>query len=277
MTWELLSERLTHPIRAVEQWNAAEVTDHMKERTNAMSMTGKKPQGAAQTAESDVAASATMADWVEMMDTHLRRSYLESTRALVAAVEAKDAFTERHSSRVARYCRLIAERLGLSRSHTESIATSAMLHDIGKIGVPDAILNKPGPLREAEFDIVRRHPSIAIEILGHTTFLNEELPYILHHHERYDGTGYPAGLAGEQIPLGARILAVADSLDAMLSTRSYKAPLTLRRAKIELVRCKGKQFDPKVIDATMAWLEDAPPEEAPEPNAVHNGHANAKS
>lgn len=249
----------------------------MKEQRNAMNSTGKNARDAAQRSDSESAANVSMADWVEMMDTHLRRSYLESTRALVAAVEAKDAFTERHSSRVARYSRLIAARLGLSRSHIESIATSAMLHDIGKIGVPDAILNKPGPLREAEFDIVRRHPNIAIEILGHTTFLNEELPYILHHHERYDGTGYPAGLAGEQIPLGARVLAVADSLDAMLSTRSYKPPLTLRRAKMELVRCKGQQFDPKVIDATLAWLEDATRGEAPGPHSIHEGHTNTKS
>lgn len=198
-----------------------------------------------------------MCEWLDRMGNALRRSYLESTRALVAAVEAKDSFTERHSARVSTYARQIGARMGLDDECLGSLETAAMLHDIGKIGVPDAILNKPGALTEEEFALVRKHPSIAVEILGHTTYLAAELPVILHHHERYDGMGYPAGLSGDRIPLGARIINVADSLDTMLTRRSYKGSVSLREARMELVRCRGKQFDPGVVDAALAWLDDA--------------------
>ena len=208
------------------------------------------------TASSPVPASE-VSRWLDLLSAQLRQAYLESTRALVATVEAKDRFTERHSSRVSRYSRQIAVRMGLPREDVACVTTAARLHDIGKIGVPDAILNKPGPLTEAELESVRRHPTIAFEILGHTTFLEKELPLILHHHERYDGCGYPAGLAGEQIPLGARILNLADSLDAMLSRRSYKAPLSPPRARMELQYCSGRQFDPAVVEAALKWMDEA--------------------
>ncbi len=200
----------------------------------------------------------------EAFAAQLRRVCLESTSALVATMEAKDAFTRHHSVRVARYSRRIAERLGLSSDQVERIATAAKLHDIGKIGVPDAILNKPGPLNEAEFEIVKRHPRIGCDILGHATHLHRDLPLILHHHERYDGGGYPGGLSGRRIPLGARILAVADALDAMLSSRSYKPPMTLAQARAELRRCRGAQFDPDIVDVTLAWLAPTPPRQAGE-------------
>ena len=205
--------------------------------------------------DSALAMKRRFSSWLDLMNAQLRQTYLETTRALVAAVEAKDYFTERHSLRVRRYSGRIAIRMGLPAEDIATLETAAMLHDIGKIGVPDAILNKPGPLLDAEFAVVRRHPGIGVEILGHTTFLNNELPLILHHHERYDGSGYPARLTGEQIPLGARILNVADSLDAMFSKRTYKDPLSVQQVRMELVRCKGHQFDPGVVDATLAWLD----------------------
>ncbi|HRX83493.1 MAG TPA: HD-GYP domain-containing protein [Phycisphaerae bacterium] len=190
------------------------------------------------------------------LEVQLRRSYLESTRALVATVEARDVYTHQHSARVARLCRCIAQRLRLSAGQIECIVTAAMLHDIGKIGVPDAILNKPGPLTEDEFDFVKRHPAIGVEILGHTTYLQNELPLILHHHERADGSGYPGGLRGDEIPFGARILAVADALDTMVTRRSYKAPMAMKQVRRELVVGRGLQFDEAVADATLAWLDD---------------------
>jgi len=188
------------------------------------------------------------------LEVQLRRSYLESTLALVAAVEVRDTFTRRHSQRVERFSRCIARQLELADDETESIFTAARLHDIGKIGVPDAILNKPGPLSDAEFEVVKQHPTIGTDILCHTTYLRTELPLIRHHHERIDGRGYPDGLAGDDIPLGARVLAVADALDVMLTRRSYKRKMSLRRAKMELVYCRDRQFDGDVVDATLGWV-----------------------
>jgi HD-GYP domain-containing protein (c-di-GMP phosphodiesterase class II) len=191
------------------------------------------------------------------LEAQLRRSYLESTRALVATVEARDVFTHRHSARVAQISRCIAHRLRLAAAEIECIATAARLHDIGKIGVPDVILNKPGALAPDEFAIVRRHPTIAVEILGHTTYLRRELPLILHHHERIDGGGYPAGLRGDQVPLGARVIAAADALETMVAQRSYKPPMSIAHAREELDRCRGTQFDERVVDALHAWLDDS--------------------
>lgn len=199
---------------------------------------------------------------LSLLESQLRRSYLESTRALVAAVEARDAFTHRHSARVSEFCRCIADRMRLSPAHTECVATAARLHDIGKIGVPDAILNKPAALNADEFAIVKRHPAIGVEILGHTTYLRRELPLILHHHERVDGSGYPHGLRGDEIPVGARILAVADALETMLTRRSYKPPMSLDQARCELSRCRCRQFDSRVVDATNTWLDDDSDEHA---------------
>ncbi len=196
-----------------------------------------------------------MSDWLEAMGTQLRRAYLESTRALIATVEARDPFTERHSSRVSRYAKQIARRMDLSDGDVASVGTAAMLHDIGKIGIPDAILKKPGPLSDEEYAVVQRHPSIALDILGHTSYLRREQPLILHHHERYDGTGYPDRLVGDDIPIGARILYVADTLDAMLSRRVYRAPLSLDEARDELEEFSGLQFDPEVVETTLSWLE----------------------
>lgn len=199
---------------------------------------------------------ANLNDSLQMLGEQLRRSYLESTRALVAAVEARDPYTHDHSQRVSHYAKGIAMRLGLNLHEVSRIETAAILHDIGKIGIPDAILQKTDRLLPEEFGIVRRHPTIGVKILGHTTYLKKELPLILHHHERYDGSGYPAGLVGEQIPIGARILAVADALDAMLSRRAYRAALSMQETKEELKRHRGTQFDPAVVDVLLDWLEE---------------------
>jgi len=183
---------------------------------------------------------------------------LESTRAMVAAVDARDPYTRAHSVSVANYAVAIGRRMGLSAATVESLRKAALLHDVGKIGVPDAILTKPGPLTADEFNTVKRHPEIAIEILGHLSVLADQLPMILHHHERYDGRGYPSGLIGEGIPLGARILAVADALDTMLSQRTYKPAYNVDQVRAELIACSGRQFDPAVVQATIAILDEQP-------------------
>ncbi|RJP33898.1 MAG: HD domain-containing protein [Phycisphaerales bacterium] len=192
--------------------------------------------------------------WATRVRQHLSHTRDEVTRALVAAVEAKDPYTNLHSEKVAEYADRIAARLGLSPRQSAVLRNAAVLHDVGKLGVPDAILCKPGPLTDEEFQTIKRHPRIGVDILRHISHLTAELPLILHHHERFDGSGYPDGLAGDAIPFGARILAVADALDAMLSRRSYKEPFKIDRAMDELVQQKGRQFDPVVVDHTIECL-----------------------
>lgn len=187
-----------------------------------------------------------------------RLMYLESAQALAATVEAKDPYTRRHSAKVSEYTVGLARRMKLPAEELDSLRTAAMLHDIGKIGIPDAVLRKPGPLTPAEFELIKEHPAMAAGILRHTSFFERERPIVLHHHERFDGRGYPAGLAGEAIPLGARILCVADALDAMLSPRSYKRGYALATVRRELQRCAGHQFDPRIAELALAWLEDCP-------------------
>lgn len=207
--------------------------------------------------------------WVDRLRQHLRSTYVESTQALVAAVDAKDPYTRTHSQTVATYAEGIAERLGCPPRMIETLRAAALLHDVGKIGVPDAILTKPGPLTDEEFSIIKRHPETALEILSPVSFLSDERPLILHHHERYDGRGYPSGLAGHRIPIGARILAVADALDTMFSARTYKQAYAIDRVRAELRGGSGRQFDPAVIDVLLDWLSKKP-NDFPATSALHN-------
>ncbi|HUU84634.1 MAG TPA: diguanylate cyclase [Phycisphaerae bacterium] len=206
----------------------------------------------------DQASLEAVSRWIGTTRHQLKRAYLESTRALVGAVEAKDTYTRRHSMRVSDYAETLGTRLGVPPSQLESLKTAAVLHDVGKIGIPDAILRKRGPLTRSEYDVVKQHPETGLRILGHASFLSAELPIIRHHHERWDGLGYPSGLAGREIPFGARILAVADSLDAMFSRRSYKKRFDVAGVRRELLRCAGTQWDPDVVQAALQWLDDSP-------------------
>lgn len=192
---------------------------------------------------------------VAVIREQLRSARLESMRTLIAAVEAKDPYTRAHSFTVSRFAVAIGRRMKLHNDRLAALRTAGLLHDVGKIGIPDAILTKPGRLTEEEFTLVKRHPETALEILSHVSYLREERPMILHHHERYDGGGYPAGLAGEAIPLGARVLAMADSLDAMFSPRSYKPAYDQQRVRREIVKGVGTQFDPAVSRVTLDWLD----------------------
>ncbi len=204
-----------------------------------------------------------VSQWIGRSRQQIRQGYLESTQALVAAVEAREPLTREHSRVVSLYCEEIARRMDLPAKQVDILKTAALLHDVGKIGVPDAILQKPAPLTAEEFEVIKQHPQIAVDILSHASFLHNELPLILHHHERFDGRGYPAGLSGEQIPLGARILNVADSLDAMLSARTYKKAFDTEHVRAELKRCSGAQFDEEIADVALEWLEEASHTAAP--------------
>jgi len=142
----------------------------------------------------------------------------------------------------------VAEKLNMSQEKLSTVRAASLLHDIGKVGVPDSILNKKEPLTDEEWKPIKSHPKLGVEILRHVIDLANCLPAILHHHEHYDGRGYPSGLKGDQIPLEARILTVADSYDAMTSPRPYREQLPMEEAINELKRCAGTQFDPEIVD-----------------------------
>ena len=178
--------------------------------------------------------------------------YVRSIDAMIKALEAKDFYTRGHSQRVTLYSVAIAEELGMAGQELEDLYRSSVLHDLGKIGVREAVLNKPGRLTEEEFAEIVRHPETAVRILEPIPFFRPLLPAILHHHERFDGKGYPAGLAGRDIPLASRIMTIADTFDAMTSTRAYRMALPVAHAIAEIRHCSGTQFDPDIVPAFLA-------------------------
>lgn len=182
--------------------------------------------------------------------------FAQSIASLVHALEARDHYTKCHSDHVAIYGTGIAAALGLPPAEIEVIRRAAAVHDIGKIGVCDSILRKRGPLTEAEWRLMQQHVLVGVRILDHLHLMERELPLVRYHHERWDGCGYPHGIAGEAIPLGARILAAADALDALTSDRVYRRAVSLTDALDVLATDAGRHFDPKVIDALMQWVGD---------------------
>lgn len=181
---------------------------------------------------------------------------VKTVRAMVSAIDAKDPYTFGHSERVALVARFLGRRLGLSEELCEQLYLAGLLHDLGKLGVPDAVLRKPGPLTDEEFDAIRPHPERGWMILHDLEELGFLIPGILHHHERYDGRGYPDGLAGEEIPLSARILAVADSYDAMASDRPYRRGMPLEKVTQILRDGSGKQWDPRVVEVFLGAIPE---------------------
>jgi|GEM_PF-4000294 len=179
---------------------------------------------------------------------------LSGVYALAAAVDARDHYTHQHSQSVAKYAAAIAASMGLSEQDVDNISIAGLLHDVGKIGVSDAILSKSGPLTPEEWQEMITHPTIASNILGHISGLEGIIPMILHHHERYDGKGYPDGLAGEQISIGARIIAVADAYHAMTTDRPYHKALGQEQALGELMTCRNTQLDPVIVQHFMSVL-----------------------
>jgi len=190
----------------------------------------------------------------------LEQSYDYTLEALGSALDAKDAETEGHCQRVTAFTITMAKAMGVDRGLLRQIARGAFLHDIGKMGIPDYILRKPGPLTADEREIMRRHCEIGYAVLERIPFLKEAAEIVLSHQECYDGSGYPRGLKGEQIPIGARIFAVADTLDAMISDRPYRKALPISAVRDEVRKYCGKQFDPRVVDVFLAipdrvWLD----------------------
>jgi len=184
----------------------------------------------------------------------LQKAYLESIVALMNTVEAKDLYTRGHSRRTSRYSLGIAQEMKLNEEECKKIRTAAELHDIGKIGVGDLIIGKESPLSTMEFHTIQGHVLTGENILKPIEYLGFALPTVRHHHERYDGTGYPDRLKGNKIPLGARIVGVADAFDAMTTQRPYNSPLSMNEALEKLKSLKGKQFDPDVVDALVRFL-----------------------
>jgi len=184
----------------------------------------------------------------------MRQMFFSTVASLANAIDAKSPWTMGHSERVMNIAANIARDLGVNEEGVERVRLGGLLHDIGKIGVMEALLEKPAELDENDFPPIRLHPEKGVAILAPITQLKEVLPAILHHHEYYDGSGYPARLAGEAIPLDARIITVADSFDAMVADRPYRKGLKVEEAASELARCAGSQFDPVIVDCFRARL-----------------------
>lgn len=186
----------------------------------------------------------------------LETSYMESIQTLRYTVEAKDPYTRGHSDRVSEYSVLIGKYLGLSEEQINLLRIGGLFHDIGKIGIPDRILLKNDKLTDDEYAEIKKHPSIGVHILSNASLFKDILSIVEHHHERYDGRGYPSQLEGDNIPYLARIAAIADTFDAMTSRRAYRDPLSLDIVISEIQRCKGSQFDPALSDVFLDILQN---------------------
>jgi putative nucleotidyltransferase with HDIG domain len=188
----------------------------------------------------------------------IKEDHLELILALSKALDSRDTYTSNHSTNVARYASEIAKKMKLPQNDIEIIYKGGILHDIGKIGIPENILLKPGSLTSEEYHIIKNHPNIGYEMIKHVSDFNETgvLDIVLYHHERYDGKGYPRGLAGTEIPLFARIMAIADSFDAMTSKRVYRNEIDLENTLIEIKRNKGTQFDPEITEVFLSFFNN---------------------
>ena len=181
---------------------------------------------------------------------------MESIQTLRNTVEAKDIYTRGHSDRVSELSVLIGKKLGLSEADLKVLEIGGLFHDIGKIGVPDSILQKEEKLTDDEYSQIKQHPNIGLHILSHAAIFKNILPIVEHHHEKFDGSGYPGKLAGNDIPYLARIATVADSFDAMTSCRSYRNALSIETVIAEFERCRGTQFDPDIADLFLTILRE---------------------
>jgi HD-GYP domain-containing protein (c-di-GMP phosphodiesterase class II) len=192
----------------------------------------------------------------------LQQSSFQSLLGLANALEAKDGYTRGHSERVAALARRIALAAGVSPGGADTIAQAGLLHDLGKIGIPEGVLRKPGPLSEEEWAVMRRHPIVGAQIVAPLEFFAEGAIIVRHHHERHDGSGYPDGLRGELIPLGARIVAVADVYDALTSDRPYRRRLSRAQVVQNLMAEAGQTLDPRLTALCVRLTDDAAPERA---------------
>ncbi|MDD6487066.1 MAG: HD-GYP domain-containing protein [Spirochaetales bacterium] len=175
---------------------------------------------------------------------------------ITGALEERDYYTEGHSQRVSDMVRTLAKHMGFTKDEVMLFHFSAHLHDIGKIGIPDAILRKNGRLTDAEFAVIKQHPEIGARILRRSPAFAEIAEIVLHHHERFDGLGYPDGISGYTIPLGSRLIAVCDSIDAMMTTRSYRKAFPENECFEEIKRCSGTRYDPDIVDVAIDHWKD---------------------
>jgi len=190
----------------------------------------------------------------QLMMAQMRQAYQASLIMLANAIELRDSYTRGHVERVTNYCMIIAKEFGWTASQMRLLQFGAILHDIGKIYISETILRKPGPLDMDEWEEMKRHAAVGAELLERIPYLNGAIPIIRHHHERWDGLGYPDGLTGDDIPQGARIVAVADSFDAMVTIRVYKDPCTPEQALLEIQTGSGTLYDPNVVSVfTTVW------------------------
>ncbi len=193
---------------------------------------------------------------IQQLYGELETAYENTLQALVTALDFRDNETQGHSTRVVEYAVVVAQKMDFDAEQLKWIRRGALLHDVGKIGVPDAILRKPGKLTPEEWDEMKKHPEMGFRMLERIPFLRPALDVVLSHQERYDGSGYPHGLQGEEIPLGARIFAVVDTFDAMTSDRPYRKALSIEQARDEVRRFSGIQFDPQVADVFLSIHEE---------------------
>jgi len=197
---------------------------------------------------------------LQRKNRELKQAYRDTVNAVVNSLEARDRYTRGHTERVTKIASSIASSIAVKKQLNDddlfTIEIGALLHDVGKIGVPDAVLRKPGPLELREIEQIQKHPAEGKHILDNIPYLEQALPCILHHHERFDGQGYPEKIAGEKIPLPGRIISVADAFDAMTSDRPYREKMDFRSAFRELKKNAGKQFDPEIVEALGKLLKN---------------------
>jgi hypothetical protein len=214
-----------------------------------------------------------VARWTFAQYAQQQAAYDATVRTLVQAVETKDFYTRGHSERVSKASVMIAQRIGMRDDRITSLRYAGILHDVGKLGVPTRLLQKSGPLSQAELEAIQLHPVRGLEMVREIEFLGEAYAGIMHHHERLDGRGYPMGLSGDQIPEFARVIAVADAFDSMTSTRSYRKARSVAEALEELERCAGVQFDPVMVAALLQAVAESgwEPADTPAPRPEDEG------
>ena len=227
-----------------------------------LNVTAKKTSNPFTNRDEELLVNVARMGAIAFLNSHLHEQiqadYLKTMMTLAVILDARDPYTKRHSENVTRYSVAIAKEMGFNSASIETIRRSALLHDIGKIGIRDDVLLKPGKLSPEEFEQIKIHPVKSQEIVSSLPFLKEVAMLVRHHHERFDGKGYPDGKSGEDIELGSRIMAVSDSFDAMTTDRPYRKRLPFDQAVEELINCKGTQFDPKVVDHFIAILKNNP-------------------
>ena len=248
-----LSRRLINPLQ-----NLASTTSQIAEGNLAVRATVRGEDEIALLGSNFNNMAANIEALVRKLKQALRQNqelFLETIRTLAAAIDAKDPYTRGHSERVSSYSMAISRHLELNQEEVFRVHIAAILHDVGKLGVRESILNKPGGLSDEEFEVMRQHPSIGAQIMSPIRMLKDIIPGIRNHHETWDGTGYPDSLEGEQIPMVARIIGVADTFDAMTTTRPYQEAMTLDYVLAKMRSMSGSRFDPVVVEAFMAAVE----------------------